>query len=207
MQLFFSFTLSFLVCALSVSALSGRNDTASTLSLKALSGRWLSLNSPTNADGTPYYKNASCYSASYQYLDTTTLLFLEQFNFGSASGPLVFGDWGFLVKLSPTEGIDDFNLTFINQFPRIVGWQNVSVVGPLNAAGLYSWAVMEWPSGGGPNAWSLFVHDIDYFKNGSHASELQQVANFKNVNISSIINPIEFEGCNFNQSLWAIKVD
>jgi hypothetical protein len=207
MQLFLSFTLSVLICMLSVSAFSVRNDTASALSLKALSGRWLSLNSPKNADGTSYYKNASCYSASYQYLDATTLLVIEQFNFGSATGPLAFGDWGFLINLLPTGGLNDFNLTFINQFPHFVAWQNVSLVGPLNTAGIYTWAVMEWPSEGGANSWSLFVRDLAHFQNGNHASELQQIANFKNLNVSSVINPSEFEGCNFTQSLWEIKVD
>jgi hypothetical protein len=201
MKLFIFFILNVLITALSVSALSGSNETADALSLKALSGRWLSLNSPKNADGTPYYKNASCYSASYQFLNISTLLYVEQFNLGSTTGPLTIGDGGFLLK-----GFQAFNLTVINQFPHhVVGWQNVPLVGPLNTVGVYSWSIMEWPSGSGLSAWSFFVRDLAYFQNGSHASELQKIANFTKLNISSLIVPSEFEGCEFNQSIWGLS--
>jgi hypothetical protein len=187
-------------------------STTSALSFKALSGLWLVENNPMpDANGTPYYKNASCYRVLFQYLNDDALLYVDQFNVGSASGPLTIGDWGFVLNLSPTGGVQDFNLTWVNEDPYFKVSVNVSQVGPLNSAGLYSWILIQWldsPYVTNLNSEAaLYVREPSYFKNGSHVSELRQIANFNNLSISSLINSSHFEGCNFTQSLWDIEVN
>lgn len=186
------------------------SSTASALSFKALSGLWLVLNNTTNADETSYYNNASCYRVSYQYLSDETLVYVDQFNVGSASGPLTIGDWGVILKIPPTGDAEDLNLTRVNVYPYFTVSVNVVEVGPLNSAGLYSWILIKEIDS--PNvtdmtleAASLYVREPSYFKNGSHASELQQIANLNILSISSLMNPLQFEGCNFTRSLWDIE--